>query len=137
MASRTSRIRSMPSIPRCNGSSVSHTSICPRIPAIGASCASWPSTTTRSTRARTSGSTGIGAPPCMDAPTSETACADREFSDPPGAVPAEWTSTRSPARARMSAAAIWDFPPFLTHTNNTDGVVDMTGSFNIGRPTGV
>ena len=42
----------------------------------------------------------------------------------PGLVPAECTSTALPAVLRIRPAAIWDLPPFFTHTNNTLGVTD-------------
>ena len=42
--------------------------------------------------------------------------------NPPGLVPAVRTPTRPPARWRMSAPAIWDFPPFFTQTDRTTGL---------------
>src|SRR5690625_6146936 len=50
------------------------------------------------------------------------ASVERLLSDPPGLVPAEWTSIASPARCRSSAAAIWDLPPFLTQTKRALGL---------------
>nr|WP_240899400.1 hypothetical protein [Kineococcus indalonis] len=46
MSSRTSAMRSAPSMPRSEGSSVSHTST--GVPPAGSTCASEPRTTTRS-----------------------------------------------------------------------------------------
>ena len=59
--------------------------------------------------------------------------ADSELMAVPGLVPAEYTRTVSPAIWRISPAAIWDLPPFLTQTNSTDGVV---GWFTIHPFTG-
>jgi hypothetical protein len=53
---------------------------------------------------------GFGVSPVRSTPTSARACADSALISSPGFVPAEWTSTRSPAALRMSPAAIWDFP---------------------------
>src|SRR5690606_5496729 len=57
----------------------------------------------------------------MSAPTSAIAAADWAFMAAPGRVPAEWTWTVPAAWWRMRAAAIWDLPPFFTHTNRTVG----------------
>src|SRR5699024_8194164 len=61
----------------------------------------------------------------ISAPSSATESAARALTAAPGRVPAEWTSTRSPACSRISAAAIWDLPPFLTQTKRTLGVLGL------------
>lgn len=47
--------------------------------------------------------------------------AERELMATPGLVPADVTEILGPASSRMSPAAIWDLPPFLTQTNSTAG----------------
>ena len=59
----------------------------------------------------------------MSTPTSSRVPTDRALTTSPGLVPAEYTSTWSPAALRMRPAAIWDLPPFLTHTNSTEGLL--------------
>ena len=75
----------------------------------------------------------MGVSPVMSTPTSASDSADRSLIAVPGFVPAECTSTVSPAILRISPAAIWDLPPFLTQTNSTDGVRIGLGH----QPTGV
>src|SRR5258705_13969810 len=58
----------------------------------------------------------------MSTPTSASASADRSLTAAPGLVPAEYTSTVSPAILLIRPAAICDLPAFLTQTNRTDGL---------------
>ena len=118
-SSRIRSIRSAPVIPRRDGSSVSQRST---LAAVGCSrTASSPMITTRSTRARRSGSIGFGYSPSKVAPIAVTETRDSALRLVPGFVPAECTSTRSPATARIRAAAICDLPPFFTQRNRTLG----------------
>jgi hypothetical protein len=79
---------------------------------------------------------GFGVPEDMSAPTSAMTSADRALILVPGLVPAEWTSTAPAAWCSMRAAAIWDLPPFLAHTNRTEGVVLVIGAPGSGRAGG-
>ncbi|GAB2481130.1 hypothetical protein GCM10026982_01220 [Nocardiopsis aegyptia] len=57
----------------------------------------------------------------MSMPTSSMAATTAGLTESAGAEPAERTSTRSPARCRSQAAAIWERPALWTQTNSTEG----------------
>ena len=67
-------------------------------------------------------------------PDFEEDYADSPLIVDPRFVPAESTVTVSPAIFRMRPAATWDVPPFLTHTNSTDGVVGFAMAIKRQRP---
>jgi hypothetical protein len=72
--------------------------------------------------AKEAGSMGLVVWSLMSTPTSARDSAESRLIEIPGWVPAEYTCTESPAMVRISPAAIWDLPLFLTQTNSTDGV---------------
>ena len=122
MSSRTNRMRSMPSTPLSAGSSVSQFS--------NLGSRDWFDVGFASERhhnidvANEFGVDGLG---CLfaDVDSDFGERVGGEFVDPsPGLVPAECTSTESPAIFRISPAAICDLPQFLTQTNSTDGVAE-------------
>ncbi|VXC25797.1 exported hypothetical protein [Pseudoclavibacter sp. 8L] len=117
MSSRTRRIRSMPTMPRVEGSSVIHRSTGTLVSS--GSCASSPRITTRSAPASIAGVSGFGCSSPTSIPSSASDSTDSALSAPPGEVPAEETSTVSSAIARRRAAASCDLPPFFLQTKTT------------------
>ena len=60
---------------------------------------------------------------CRSMPISAMASTTAGLMVSAGAVPAERTTTRSPAWWASSAAAIWERPALWTQTNSTSGRV--------------
>ena len=105
-----------------------------RVPPAGSTRASRPRTMTRSTEAMRSSMSCFRDRSVMSTPTSRRTTADSPLIVDPRFVPAESTVTVSPAIFRMRPAANWDVPPFLTHTNSTDGVVGFAMAIKRQRP---
>src|SRR4051794_13331763 len=64
----------------------------------------------------------FGVWPVRSMPTSRMTSTAAGLTRPTGSLPAERTSTASPARWRSHPAAIWDRPALCTQTNRTLGL---------------
>jgi len=113
------RMRSMPSMPRSEGSSVIHGS--KRVPSTDSTWASRPRVTTTSALRTISSVMALGRSSEMSTPTSARDWTESSSRAVPALVPAEETSTASATRSVISPAAIWDLPAFFTQTKRTVG----------------